>query len=481
MKSSACSRIRFLTACLLFVMTMNISVQAQICLNPTDTIYSMSTTGVIYPINVITAQNGTGVTTNLAAVNANGLGYSSLNGKFYFFNITATGAAPSPQFASYSPATSTFATLATPPASITPAVTQKIRTGCVNNLGSGYYTINPSTSAGVTPSLYYYNILTDTWTTVTNLFQTPALISQNVTIHNLNSGDMAFDGTGNLWIVCSNSAQYTLYEILSPVPTTAVASVTVQQIIAPIATPAGVSLTGLAFNASGALFLSSGGGGGGGNNLLYKMASVASGLTLVGTLPINDIGADLTSCMAPLWVLSAPSILNFSASLNNGIQLTWNANEDDATAGYNVQYSQDGASWINIAFINKTLNSTGNGVPYRYVQHQYGPNNNFYRIVQITASGKETFSVIKMVNAKGTGTVYMGPNPVKDIIYFYNKDYNSKYLARIYDHSGRLVYSSQVDQYQESLNVSHLSKGGYVLNLSSPFNGNITSLQFIKW
>ena len=39
---------------------------------------------------------------------SNGLGYSTLDGKFYFFNKVGTGAAPSPQFASYNPVTTTL-------------------------------------------------------------------------------------------------------------------------------------------------------------------------------------------------------------------------------------------------------------------------------------------------------------------------------------------------------------------------------------
>lgn len=471
----------FLTSCIAAMLLTAGALQAQICQNPTDTVYSMSTTGVLYPLNINTALNGTGITTNLSAVNANGLGYSSLNGKFYFFNQTATGAAPSPQFASFDPATSTFAVLATPPASITPAATQKIRTGCVNSLGSGYYTINPSASAGTTPSLYYYDILTDTWTTVTSLFQTPAAVSQNTTFHNLNSGDMAFDGQGNLWIICSNSTQYALYEILSPVPTTAVASVTVQQIIAPTATPAGVSITGLAFNGSGTLFLSSGSGGGAGNNLLYKMTSVGSGLTLIGTLPINDLGADLTSCAAPMWVLSTTALSDFSAIFHNGVELSWTAYEDGTTTGYQVQHSRDGIQWSNIALINKNAPGLASAAAYHFVHQAYNSGNNFYRIAQLSASAKETYSAIKMVNTKNLHTVYIGPNPVKDVIYFYNRDFSKKYLAQIFDRSGRLMLSSRIEQNQESLGVSSLPAGSYILKFSGTEDAGNMSYQFIKW
>jgi len=441
----------------------------------------MTTTGTMYPLNVTDALIGTAIpaSTSTGTTSANGLGFSTLNGKFYYFNKVGTGAAPSPQFVSYDPVTTALVILPAPPATITSS--QKIRSGCVNNLGSGYYTINPIFNP-TTPALYFYDIATATWTTVTSSFVTPAAVSLNSMFNTLNSGDMAFDGSGNLWILCSNAAQYALYEIAAPVPTGAVASVVAQQIIAPTATPGGVSITGLAFNSTGTLYLSTGAGGGAGNNLLYKIVTLAAGLTLVGTLQLNDVGADLTSCSAPLFVLPVSKLLNFTATLHNdAVALSWTALEDESTNGYEIEFSDDGDHWSLLTVVEKKYAYTSTPAYYNYQYHSYAAGNNFFRIVQSTADGKKNISAIKLINAGKTQPIAVGPNPAKEMIYLFNTNNGTKYLAQVFDRIGRIVYSKNVDQTQQYINISQLPKGSYILKLSSAETGNLLSYQFLKW
>lgn len=459
---------------LYFGLALASKMQAQICTNPTDTLYSMTTAGILYPLNVVSALNGTGVTTSATAVSSNGLGYSLLDGKFYFFNKTGTGAAPSPQFASYDIATSILSVLPTPPASI--LNTQKVRSGCVNHLGSGYYTINPSSSGGATPALYYYNIATTSWTTITTSFLSPSSVSLNATFNSLNSGDMAFDGGGNLWILCSNTSNYALFKIAAPVPTTAVASITAQQIIASTPVPGTAAFTGIAFNSVGTLYLTTGNP----DNKLYKLPSIAAGMTLVGSIT-TDIGADLTSCSYPLSVLASAPMTKFRAVLKDGVNLDWDAAEDDQTLGYKVEFSMDATHWTTLAFINAQLSLTGSTVSYSYTHRQYIAGNNFYRIVQTSINGQEAFSAVKLINTKGNRSIIVGPNPAKDLIYIYNKGNSTKYLAQIFDRAGRLVYSAGINPSEGFVNIAGLQKGSYILKLSSPADNAFSSYQFIKW
>jgi len=477
MKIKACSKRYFLQifiGCQLLAVT---SSNAQICQHPLDSVYSMNTGGVIYPLNVNNALTGTAIPASSATgtASSNGLGFSILDGKFYYFNKVGTGAAPSPQFVSYDPVTTTLTTLPSPPATITSS--QKIRTGCVNNLGSGYYTINPIFNP-TTPALYYYNIATLTWTTITSSFVNPSSVSLNSTFNSLNSGDMAFDGAGNLWVLLSNTTNYALYKIAAPVPTTAVASVTATQIIGLTPVPtAGIAITGIAFNSAGTMFLTTGAG----SDLLYKLVSVSAGLTLVGSITAGA-GGDLTSCSAPLSVLPVSALSNFAAVLhNNGVELSWEGREDESIAGYDVEYSKDGEHWTSIGSVEKKYSSQATTNLYSFVQPQYAPDNNFYRIVQKSIDGKQIVSAVRLVNARNTHMIAIGPNPAKDILYINNTGDTNKYLARIFDRSGRMVYTTSIDQMQQSINISRLQKGNYILKLSSAVNNGTFSYQFIKW
>lgn len=455
-----------------------ITLCAQICSDNLNTVYGLSTTGQISPINVNTAVNGGPVAASgTATTSANGMGYSNLNGKFYFFLISGTGAAPSPQFQSYDPGTATFTTLAAAPATL--LNNQKIRTGCVNNAGTYYYTINPKNNGTTTPSLYCYNIALNSWTTITTSFLNPAAVSQNTNFNSLNSGDMTFDGSGNLWILLSSTSNYSLYKIAAPVPTTVTASVTVQQIVPVTPVPvAGFAITGVAFNSAGTLFLSTGAG----DNKLYKMTTPSSGLLFIGTMPTDDVAGDLTTCSAPLWVLPTAAFISFNAELQQGdTRLSWTAAEDESITGYNIEYSGDGVHWSVIGVTGRKYAAGYTTSSYNYIHH-LTLSGGFYRIVQISAGGKETISVNKWVTGNSKPWIAIGPNPVKEILYLFNlPGNNNKYRAQVFDLSGKTVYTAIIKDNQPSLNISGLMRGSYTLRLSDRDNQTICAQQFIKW
>ncbi len=471
-----------------FLAANSTNTTAQLCSNPTDSVYGLNSitgsgSGQIISININNAGTTTIGTPAASSANANGVGFSQVNGRFYFFNQCGSGTI---EFVSFDPLTGSKITLSNPPLFPT---TQKVRSGTVTRGGSGYYFIFPGATIAMgypatNPALYYYNIGAGTWTLITQSFLD---ISGNTVapIRTLNSGDIAFDGQDNLWILSSNAANYALYRLNAPLPTTAVASVTVDTIIPQTATPQGVSFTGIAFNSAGNLYLSTGSytvaPGVAGNNQLYRMVTASSPLTSIGTLP-NGYGDDLTSCVYPIGVLPVLWV-NFSATLNAGsVKLTWKVNENENVEGYDVEFSKTGDSWQTIAFITKESIGTGSLKTYYYSHNGYLQGKNYYRIIQRTASGSKSISSTRTIVTEAYNKIYIGPNPVKDVINLYNKDNASVLLAQVFDKEGKLVYSTIVKQYQQSINVGHLSKGSFVLKLLSPATNEIsTGYHFIKW
>lgn len=469
-------------ACICLLPLFVTEASGQYCTTPADTIYSMSSQGEIYPLNVSNALPGPMLGASTNDTNSNGVGFSAFNGRFYYFNRCAALSAPAVQFAAYVPATATTIPLAAPPATI--LATHKIRSGCVDNSGTGYYTINPNNTSPAVPYLYYYNIALDTWTTITDTFKnTSGTVVAN--IKSLNSGDMAFDGLGNLWLLCSNGSNYALYRINAPVPTSPVQYVVVDTIISQRATPAsspsGASFTGIAFNSEGKLYISTGAGVNTGNNKLYELATATSSLTLIGTLP-NGYGDDLTSCSYPMGVL-AVTWLNFTASLNNGsARLLWQVNETSDITAYDVEYSIDDEHWQVIARITKNDFNAGSQKTYSYSHDGVKEGSNYYRIVQLSASEKKSTSSVKVINTKTINRIHIGPNPAKDILYLYDKNNSSKLLAQIFNKNGQLIWSAVVAPNQQSIDISHLPRGSFVLRLlSGTTNETVTGHQFIKW
>jgi hypothetical protein len=371
------------------------------------------------------------------------------------------------EFVSYNPVTNTTSVLATPPF----GSATKIRSGCVNTDGSGYYAMEVLTSP-VAANLWYYNIVANTWTKITSSFKNGAT-DYTTNFQSLNSGDMAFDGAGNLWMVISKSDQYALYKISNPVPTTVQASVTVQQMIAPIATPtrAGtapnqVSFTGLAFNANGIAYLTTGSGTGAANNQLYRMSSVGSGVVYVGALsaPLLGAGDDLTSCV--FTAVLPVRWLSFTASLSkqSGVQLNWDVTEDNTVKQYHVERSIDASLWKKLSAIKRKLAPDQPSIQYDYIDYDYLPGKTFYRIVSEDLYGETRTSEVRQVTAEDYDFI-ISPIPARDKITIKQKNIRTS-QADIYDNYGRLILSSKLIYPNTTIDISNLGKGNYFLKLN---------------
>lgn len=454
------------------------SLHAQLGMNPTDTIYGLTPTGQITAINVNTVGNVTIGSPAASAMNANGMGWRSANQRFYFFNQTGGGVT---EFVSFDPITGAKTTLANPSSPIIPT-NQKIRSGTVTPDGAGYYTIFPGATtamgyASTNPAFYYYNMVANTWTLVSQNFRNSTNTVTVANIATLNSGDMAFDASGNLYIIVSSSANYALYRINTPIPTAAGSTIRVDTVLSQRATPGGVSFTGIAFNSLGMLYMSTGSGVGANNNKLYKMTSPSAPLTYMGTFP-DGYGDDLTSTVYPNAVL--PSVwVDFSASLNDQhVTLKWKVNEFDLFR-YAVEYSNDGRRWQEIAIVHGAHAGGDAQRNYRYDDNRIGVKTGFYRIVQLSASGARNISAIRSISGSGKSKIAVWPNPVVDELTINYQDMSLPYTVKLYDKLGRIVYSSTLEGSMSTIHVGFLKKGFYILKLVSREQSLFTS-SFIK-
>jgi len=476
-------KINFFNNVLLLIYLMSISghyintLHAQTCASGSTTFYGLNTTGRISTINVSTGAVGVSIhsqTTGSVAENSNGIGYNIVNGKFYYFYRSAALVAPINEFVSYDPATGILANL-----SLTGYTsTRKVRSGCINNTGTGYYCIDPGGGA-IPASLYYYSIVAGTWTKTTSVFMDGAT-DVSATFKSRNSGDMAFDGNGNLWMLVANGTNYGMYKIAAAnVPTTVVGSVAVQEIIDPStlsASLSGVSVTGFAWNSAGEAFLTTGTG----NNRVFRMTASAVTPSPVATIATDDMGADLTSCSAPLYIL--PSTWSkFTAEVRNGIQLKWSISEEATVVGYSIQYSTDRENWKTLDFIERKNVNTTKPAEYIYNHQQYISGNNYYRIQQLHQSGRTNNSSIKLVTTSGNSKIFIGPNPAKDVLYIHSKGSLSNQQAIIFDDFGRLISSTIVRSSNQSIDISKYRNGSYIVKLTSLSDDQITIYKFVKW
>jgi len=280
----------WILAITLFLLTCFYKSSAQLCTSPLTTIYGITDLADIHPINVITGSVSPKINpayTGNPPSYANAMAYSNLNGKLYYFkrNVYVS----TPEFVSFDPAFNTYAYLAACPSTII------VNLGCMTKDGTGYYALDAFAN------LYYYGVATNTWTLISNKLRDGGtslflITTKDSTIY----GDMAIDGSGNLWMLVSGKKNYGLYELPAPLPTTTQSTnMQLTQIIAPTTLPpGGNTFGGIALTVTGKIFLSTNTP----DNKLYQLESNKS-LTLLSTMSLNGIGNDLTSCNFPMVVL----------------------------------------------------------------------------------------------------------------------------------------------------------------------------------
>ncbi|RTL60699.1 MAG: T9SS type A sorting domain-containing protein [Sphingobacteriales bacterium] len=437
------------------------NIDAQVCSSPKTIIYGIDANGNIYPITVYpTVSQGAALNTPLSGSSqANGLGYNSLDGKFYYW--LAQPGSPG-KFISYNPTTSTSSNLST-----TSGPTNTIHSGCVSANGFGYYCID------VNGNLYYYDIASNTWSFLTSTFKDQATGNPITSFSTLSTGDMAIDGNGNLWFVAAGgTGQYALYKLNAPLPTSAVASLTLSTIISPTNYPSPLTgdIYGIGFTATGQMYMSAK------DNTLYQFNNNHT-FTLLGTMGGSGI-TDLTSCNFPTGILPVTWV-GFSATLanNNQVMLNWEVTKQIDNAGYYVEYSRDGQTWNDISFLSEK-GSSGDIEYYNYKYTNAISGDNYFRIRQVDINGNFHYSTTELVTIKSDNKIAIWPNPATAQL---NVEYEIKAdgMASISDLSGRTIEAISLHQGVNRCNIETLPKGIYIITIKQPDGGGVNQ-KFIK-
>ena len=74
----------------------------------------------------------------------------------------------------------------------------------------------------------------------------------------------------------------------------------------------------------------------------------------------------------------------------------------------------------------------------------------------------------------------VGPNPVSNNLYLFNRDNTLKYFSQVFDLSGKLISATVINPNQNSIDISHLEKGTYFIRLNNGGSDNFV-YQFTKW
>ncbi len=447
-----------ITLCMLLLLMQSSS--AQICSNPAGVIYGLDNNGGIFPITVATAVVGARINPAYpgnAPAASNAIGYNPTNGRFYYFKRNADNAPQ--EFVSFNPVTNTYAILANCP------TTNNIRTGCVNAQGSGYYCIDAAAN------LYFYRFSSNMWRLITGTYFNQFGTNVTATIAAHSSGDIAMDGWGDLWYLCSDVASYGLYQFRGTLPTAAVASLNLIEKIPPTTpTPGGTNFAGIGFSPTGQIYISQSG------DKLYRMNNNQT-LTLLGTFTTPGVGGDLTSCVFPFAALAIDQRdLNVQSTGDQEILLTWNR-RDQNVKGYFVESSNDGERWITLGFVENDNTQTSN-TKYSFTYQAPSSGRYYYRIRQVGDQGQIVYSEVKFIDVKINNLISITPNPTRGIIQV-NNSMNAFSKISIIDISGKVLKESQLSKGLNSIALTAYPPGTYIIRMQSE-NGQMHYEKIIK-
>jgi len=454
------------------LLTILESLKAQTGSDATTLVYGLNSTGIIYPINTTTATRGaalnsTGTSNTPSGVSSpNGIGYASINSRFYYYWKNPSTTNPG-TFVSFNPATKAYETLSTVNAPMNP-----IRSGSVTADGK-YFCLD------ITGKIYSYTISTNTWTLITENLIDQDGNDVDAIIRTYNTGDMAFDGVGNLWIVVSGkngglTSKIGLYKLNAPFGNATVPSFTATRIISTNeVTPDSQSALGIAFNQSGDIFIST-------SYNLYLFDPHAKAFISKGA--VTDI-QDLTSTSYPMNVMPVKWVgFNAEAGNKNQVLLTWEVTDQVDNKGFIVQYSSDQKKWDDVTFID-SKSSGGNNEKYSYIYTGILFTENYFRIKQVDIDGKFSYSQVKSLRpskqvSSVESNVVIYPNPVRDVMNITNLE-SANYTARIVDMSGRVIKSFVMRNGQNQVDVAGLKSGIYFISMND-MNGKVNSAKMVK-
>ncbi len=154
--------------------------------------------------------------------------------------------------------------------------------------------------------------------------------------------------------------------------------------------------------------------------------------------------------------------LSFTAKLQGkSTLLTWQTATEQNTRNFIIQHSTDGSRWNDLGTIAAAGNSTAIR-SYQYTHTSPVAGYNYYRLVQTDLDGQYSYSKVNIVSASGKQEAFVVmTNPVttgevKVLL-------REAMIIRLYDTNGKELARKQYAAGLQTINVSGLAKGTYLL------------------
>jgi Secretion system C-terminal sorting domain len=163
---------------------------------------------------------------------------------------------------------------------------------------------------------------------------------------------------------------------------------------------------------------------------------------------------------------------------NQTTQIDWVTNPATNADDYQIERSFDGVNFSNIGVVDAQSNILTDNA-YRFVDAQVLDATAYYRIKQVDLDGQSYLTEVRRVTGHGNGTldVKAFPNPATDYLQLRGDLRGGQ--ASLIDLSGRSILQQQLGSDDNTLDVSSLTRGIYVLQIKAP-NGHHSQRLAIK-
>lgn len=188
-----------------------------------------------------------------------------------------------------------------------------------------------------------------------------------------------------------------------------------------------------------------------------------------GTTYSNDYSFTISIPLPLTW-------LSFTATdHNNHVSLSWETSNEVNNTYFEVERSMDARIFTPIGEIS-SLNRNANNVYYFDDYDVLDQPALYYRIKQVDADGKYTYSAIQKILRHSTSEIYMYPNPATTHLAFYNPS-NETLQVSVYSLAGQLLLQTTMNS-SDKLNINSLCVGNYILKYTNQTSSFTTT--FVK-
>ncbi len=169
-------------------------------------------------------------------------------------------------------------------------------------------------------------------------------------------------------------------------------------------------------------------------------------------------------------------LVNLNASINNNsVAISFDALNETDIEKYAVERSSNGANYSVVG--NLPAYNIGGERTYHFTDANVATGTYLYRIAIVDKNGKTSYSQLLKVAISTKLNVSVYPNPANNEIAVSGIVKGS--TLQILDISGRIISQQIVNNEAQTINISKLSKGVFVIKTIQP-NGVVSNTSFIK-